>query len=322
MSAHFLHKELQPSPELPRIHLPTVRDLPVLPNSSPLGLVGSRRIYEHSPTTLLKVGAGDHKEEGVMTALAHSVLGPVVPQVFGLVSIADDPRRTGLLLSRQHGKTAAIIWPSLTTEQRAVVKSRLCDGLVRMRKYPFSYYGRPGGSPYATYDEFSITYHDFCSTRAEWNESRIRALHKAAPEIEIDETRCAQLEKVQRETVYDDRPVLAHRDLSDRNILIDPDTLEVTGIIDWENAAIMPAHHEYAEARLSGGYTPEWRKEILEVLSNVLRAECAEVDGGNEKASQSYERELAAWNKLVDVERAAQGYSDACYWTFESDSKA
>ncbi|KAI0729105.1 aminoglycoside phosphotransferase [Fomitopsis betulina] len=290
MSAHLPHKGLQPNPELPHITFSTVQDLPVLPNSSAFGLIGSRRIYEHSPTTLLKVGAGEHREEGVMTALAHSVLGPIVPQVFGTVSIADDPQRTGLLLSRQPGKTVVSLWPSLTTEQRAVVKRHLCDALVRMRKYPFDYYGRPGGSPYAMYDEFSTTYHDFCSTRAEWNESRIRALHKAAPEIGIDESRCAQLEKVQRETVYDDRPVLAHRDLSGRNILIDPDTLEITGIIDWESAAIVPAHHEYAEARLLGGHTPEWRKEILEVLRNVLHAECAEVDGGNEKASQSYER--------------------------------
>ncbi|KAI0729137.1 hypothetical protein C8Q72DRAFT_830347, partial [Fomitopsis betulina] len=87
-------------------------------------------------------------------------------------------------------------------------------------------------------------------------------------------------------------------------MLIDPDTLEITGIIDWDAAAVMPAYHEYA------------RKELLEVFRNVLRAEC-EVVGGD--GGQRYEGELAAWNELVDVERAAQGYSDSCWSTFESD---
>ncbi|KAI0729716.1 hypothetical protein C8Q72DRAFT_827535, partial [Fomitopsis betulina] len=160
MSVQRLQTELQPSPELPWITFPTVQDLPVFPNSSPLGLVGSRRIYKHSPATLLKVGAGNHKEEGIMTALAYSVLGPIVPQVFGVASIADDPQRTGLLLlSRQPGKTVVSVWPSLTTEQHTVVKSRLCDALVRMRKYPLRLLWAPRGSPYATYDEFSTTYH-------------------------------------------------------------------------------------------------------------------------------------------------------------------
>lgn len=62
----------------------------------------------------------------------------------------------------------------------------------------------------------------------------------------------------------------------------------------------------------------------MEVLRNVLRAECEVVsgrDGGEKGSPKSYERELAAWNMLVDVERPAQGYSDACYWTFESDIK-
>ena len=303
-----------PSLELPRIVWSTTKGLQVLPDPSVIALE-SQCIYQHSPTTVFKLGGTE--EEGVMTALAHLVLGRIVPQVLGVVSIADMPKQSGLLLTRQPGKTVVSLWPSLTCEQRAIVKSHLCDALVCMRKYPFDYYGRPGGSPYATYDEFGTVIHDFCSTREDWDNSRIRALRMAAVDIDIDEPRCAQLEQVQRQTRYDDRPVLTHGDLSDRNILIDPDTLVITGIIDWEEAAIMPAHYEYVQARLSGGHQPEWRKEILEVLRNVLRVECEAVrgEGAGEKR---YEKELAAWNKLVDVERAAQGYSDACYWTFES----
>ncbi|KAI0768001.1 hypothetical protein BD413DRAFT_614685 [Trametes elegans] len=89
---------------------------------------------------------------------------------------------------------------------------------------------------------------------------------------EADEVRCATLERVQRETAVDDRSVLTHDDLSDRNILVDPGTLEVTGLVDWEMANIAPAYYEYAVARLSGGH--DWRRELLDVLRGVLRREC------------------------------------------------
>lgn len=126
-----------------------------------------------------------------------------------------------------------------------------------------------------------------------------------------------------------DRPVLIHGDLSDRNVLIDSSTLEVTGLIDWEMANVAPAYFEYVDARLSGGHEPEWRIELLDILSRVLRIECTRAvgesaqDSGHQSATEQvkelFEATLAAWRALIDVERAAQGYSDDCYWTFEDD---
>ncbi|EPS95490.1 hypothetical protein FOMPIDRAFT_1019415 [Fomitopsis schrenkii] len=308
--------ELQSWLEIPRITWPTLPDLPVLTNPFILP-IGTRHIYIHSPTTLLKWGRTE--EEGIMTSLAHSILGGVVPKVLGVVSISDQPGRTGLILQRQRGTLLVELWPTLSPEKRMIVKDRLRDLLVRMRKHPLDYYGRPGGRPYTTFTTFDAIDHAFCTTRTEWDESRIQALRKVASDIGVDEAQRLALEQVERGTRFDDRPVLTHGDLSDRNFLADPDTLEITGIIDWEDALVMPAHYEYARARLSGGHKAEWRKELLDVLRDVLRVECATAQGadGGRESSGTYEKELEAWNNLVDVERAAQGFSDACYWTFE-----
>jgi aminoglycoside phosphotransferase (APT) family kinase protein len=120
-----------------------------------------------------------------------------------------------------------------------------------------------------------------------------------------------------------------HGDLSDRNILINPKTLEITGLIDWERANLAPAYFEWVVASLSNGHEPAWRFELLDFLRSVLRAECRQAisagrpsddDEVDETAVEAlYKETLAAWNAFVNVERAAQGISDDCYWTFENE---
>ncbi|ERT03281.1 hypothetical protein HMPREF1624_01587 [Sporothrix schenckii ATCC 58251] len=55
-------------------------------------------------------------------------------------------------------------------------------------------------------------------------------------------------------------PVLTHGDLRANNILADGDT--VTGIIDWETAAWMPAYWEYTNAWHVNPYNPYWQEEV------------------------------------------------------------
>lgn len=235
--------------------------------------------------------------------------------------------------SRLPGTPLSELWPELSPDQRNTVKARLCDLLVRMRAPRFDYYGRPMGRPYVLASEFGSEAHAYCASRTEWDDSRIRALH-ASSDPGQDPDRVRALERTQRETGGVDgwdRPVLTHGDLSDRNVLVDPNTLEVTGVVDWEMANAMPAYFEYVAARLSGGHLPEWRRELLDVLREVLCRECGvqhggessgegraregvEADGGGK---EGYKRALAAWDAVVDVERIAQGYSDDCAWTFE-----
>ncbi|KAG9253459.1 aminoglycoside phosphotransferase [Emericellopsis atlantica] len=234
------------------------------------------------------------RREGIMTALAYSMLGTCVPRVVSLVKVS------GLSRTNQG--------------LREAVKAELCRLLVRMRSRRFSYYGRPTQQPYVLFLELSPgEEYAYCASRSEWDDSRVHALQKNAPDAEHAVT----LERVQSGTTGAGdwgRPVLTHGDLSDRNILVGPDTLAVTGFIDWEMANIMPAYFEYVAARLFGGHDPAWRKELLDVLRSVLRCEC------DTRRREDLLRETtvtAAWDAVVDVERIAQRYNDDCYWTFE-----
>ena len=240
----------------------------------------SRRIYVYSPEAILKTASS--KDEALITELANEVLGSLAPRVEAFVSVLEPRLMEGILMARRPGVLLVDVWPSLDSPQRTKAKTSLIALLVRMRapRERFDYYGRPGQQPYITPTEFGWNKkHDFCRTRADWDESRMRALRAAAEDAEVPEDRIPILERVQHETgtigaTLVDAPVLTHGDLSDRNILVDPITLEVTGLIDWELANIAPAYFEYATARLCGGHLPEWRKELLEVLCNVLQAAC------------------------------------------------
>ncbi|OOQ83195.1 Aminoglycoside phosphotransferase [Penicillium brasilianum] len=302
------HDESSQEPE--QLLRETWASLPGLPvfSESTIPNVG-RRFFIHSPSTILKLGTEDG--EGNMTALAYSILGPCVPRVVCVVTLpiitpdASTPNRAqeGLVLTHQPGTPLVELWPSLTPPQRQTVKAELCRLLVRMRTHHFSYYGRPSRQPYLLFSEFGTETHVYCASRLEWDDSRVRALQASAPDAE----RAVALERVQRGTTGAgdwDRPVLTYGDLSDRNILVDPSTLAVTGFLDRRWPISCP--------------------RTLNVLRSVLRRECDAGRGEDledvnvEEGEERYRRTLAAWDAVVDVERIAQGYDDACYWTFET----
>lgn len=113
-----------------------------------------------------------------MTALAHKILGNVVPNVSGLVQITDSPHEHGLLLDRQPGTPLVELWSTLSPMDQATVLKSLVDLLVRMRAphADLDYYGRPNGQPYITPTEFGPDdTHSFCHTFQEWNASRVRS---------------------------------------------------------------------------------------------------------------------------------------------------
>lgn len=324
-------------PELSRVTWTALPDLTRL--SGPTILPIGRKFFLHSPTSILKLGVDDG--EDIMTAFAHSALGECVPRVLSVVTLSPEttdgtpslrPQR-GLVLTLKPGKPLEELWPSLSSLQRETVKSQLCDLLLGLRARQYDYHGRPGRQPYVLYFMDGPRTYACCASRAEWDESRLCALRAAA---EVPADRVPLLEQVQRETCGADgwdRPVLTHGDLSDRNIIVDPDTLAITGLIDWERANIMPAYFEYVAARLTGGHEPEWRRELLEVLRTVLRRECEATCGEDgdlgsgappcdtavaDAVEARYMKTMAAWDAIVDVERFAQDYNDECRWTFDT----
>ena len=310
-----------------QIHQETWNSLPNLPllTGSTIPNVG-RRFFIHSPSTIFKFGSDEGEAD--LTSLARSVLGSCVPSVVSIVNVLNGASKSnnvsqGIVLTYQSGTPIIELWPSLTASQRETVKNKLCHLLLQLRSHQFAYYGRPRRQPYVISSGIRKTEYPHCTSRSEWNESRIHALHSSSSKSE----HVFALEQLQRNVAGTrgwDRPVLTHGDLSDRNILIDPHTLEVTGFLDWERANIMPAYFEYVAARLIAGHDTEWRKEILDVLRSVLRYECNALlkEGQNSaefgEGEERYRKTLSAWDAVTDIERMAHEYDDDCSWTFET----
>ncbi|OBZ73341.1 hypothetical protein A0H81_06787 [Grifola frondosa] len=283
------------------------------PRHTPDGLDSSRRsnhprrrqaLLPHSHWAPPQGGGSEN--EARMTALARRVLSGVVT-VPAVHAVVHTPNGDAILMDYVQGVPLSTIWSGLSALQRATVKQKLCDVLCAMRRSSFGYAGRPGRRPYVLLFEFGVAVHDFCADVQMWNESRARAVSKNVG----DARRVGSLREKQFELVTAARFVLTHGDLSDRNILVNPDTLDIIGVLDWEYANVVSSYFEYIAARFSGGHRPYWRAELLEVLEKVLERECGEA---------RVEEELARWKALVDVERYAQGYDDDCAWTFETDN--
>ena len=66
--------------------------------------------------------------------------------------------------------------------------------------------------------------------------------------------------------------VFAHADLSWENILVDPATGNVTGILDWEMAGFWPEWWEYRKA-LCGGRSRDWWWNILKEIMQEYPSE-------------------------------------------------
>lgn len=66
-----------------------------------------------------------------------------------------------------------------------------------------------------------------------------------------------------RKTAHNTDFVFCHNDLSQHNILVDPDTLEITAIIDWEFAGFYPEYFEY----------PLWKKSYKDWGQDHLQAD-------------------------------------------------
>lgn len=71
-----------------------------------------------------------------------------------------------------------------------------------------------------------------------------------------------------RERLPDGHSILfAHADLSWENILVDPETGGIQGILDWEMAGFWPAWWEYRKALYGARSQPWWIDVLKEVMT-------------------------------------------------------
>ena len=67
--------------------------------------------------------------------------------------------------------------------------------------------------------------------------------------------------------------VFTHADLNPRNILADPNTGKVTGIVDWECSGWYPEYWEYTKAHFAVRYSTRWLVDVVDQLFSNYREE-------------------------------------------------
>lgn len=68
--------------------------------------------------------------------------------------------------------------------------------------------------------------------------------------------------------------VFCHNDLSANNVIVDPDTLKIKAIIDWEYAGFFPPEFDMPYFRRPGPSIPlEGETDDVDTLINVLAKE-------------------------------------------------
>lgn len=70
----------------------------------------------------------------------------------------------------------------------------------------------------------------------------------------------------------------AHADISWENILVEPETGEVTGILDWEMAGFWPEWWEYRKALCGARSQPWWFKVLKEIMQEYPSETEADMD--------------------------------------------
>lgn len=127
----------------------------------------------------------------------------------------------------------------------------------------------------------------------------------------LHETRFADLESRLRDGLesllasveVDPTPVLTHGDYAPDNLLVDPATGELTGVVDWELATADDRVHEIATAEV---YLSEWapadsprRRLVRDALLSGYGAESAWPTSSYEAADRRRVSELLAWVRAM-----------------------
>ncbi|KAL1616233.1 hypothetical protein SLS54_008526 [Diplodia seriata] len=112
------------------------------------------------------------------------------------------------------------------------------------------------------------TYGPFGS-RAEYNEGVVEALRNSRTTGELSEADEPLVARIRAEDESDEK-VFTHGDLQPVNIMVDPKTLRITGILDWETAGYSPPEREYCEGR-SRGREEVWRRELDSLFDDPIK---------------------------------------------------
>ncbi|CAK7245815.1 MAG: hypothetical protein STHCBS139747_007415 [Sporothrix thermara] len=177
--------------------------------------------------------------------------------------------RVLILMERLPGRPLCANWRGRTPASRNAILAQLKSMLAELRSIPIppSLITSLGASPVASVDG-GVFYDGNLPTNSLWGPyDSIQAFHRAVRDTSgvcVTEETFNVFPDLRTLIAFHDGPfgppVFTHGDLSSFNILADGD--KVTGIIDWETAAWMPAYWEYTNAWHVSPYNLFWQEEV------------------------------------------------------------
>ncbi|POR37744.1 Uncharacterized protein TPAR_02066 [Tolypocladium paradoxum] len=195
-----------------------------------------------------------------------------VPPVLGVHLDADgDGEQGSILMTRLPGRQLGQAWPSMSESARAQTIRQLksyFQQLHRLRPPGPAWIGSCSKGP--AYDH-RLNNMSTCGPFASVSE-----FHDFLVAPVRDCPRPEWVAKYRRRLPDSHSIVFAHADVSWENILVDPTTGNVTGILDWEMAGFWPEWWEYRKA-LFGARSQLWWINILKEIMQEYPSE-TEVD--------------------------------------------
>lgn len=194
-------------------------------------------------------------EAMVMRHLQTHTIIPV-PKIYGAWNWSNGRKeRCYLLMERVPGEDLRTAWPKLKKSQRMKIAHQIATVIRKLRNVPqppefrgviCSFVGGrmddPGLNP--------VWYQG-----NDWFDSVEDFVDELLRPIAREEHRDLAVERDVLLREQNRRLVLTHGDLTFRNIMVDPDTASLTGIVDWTTAAFMPIYWE--------AYKAEWGERKL-----------------------------------------------------------
>ncbi|KAJ6005128.1 hypothetical protein N7540_012927 [Penicillium herquei] len=174
----------------------------------------------------------------------------------GIAKEWTDGTRHFVLAERVPGQTLEKVWPKIPEEKREELAKETAEYLSQLRQFHSpkmqSVNRQPLNDVFLFGGESSTSHGPFSTQEELWN--TIFANLKDVP----DEVAAIWKERMPSPLPW----TLTHGDLTNCNIMVDPETFKLTGIIDWERSGYFPVWWEYAGAIAYGSDDAEW-KDLL-----------------------------------------------------------
>ncbi len=169
-------------------------------------------------------GAAAHEVDAALLTLVRGLLP--VPEVLEVRRAAGDGMPALVVTSFLPGERAELVLPTLDSAQLATVGANLGRLLARLAAIPMLRAGAFVDGDLRI-EPFDAGGNDLTAWVAEHAERLELTPGELAGLDEVAEAAQADLDGVRRVS-------LVHSDFNPKNLLIDPETLEITGLVDWE----------------------------------------------------------------------------------------